>query len=312
MELAIHIRNIEHATAFCDLPNHIATLYAEKQDWSALMPSDTFLMPSDTFRLYSGDEFCIHRLPHPAELAALVQLATEKRWQLTLLTPPLSDAGLETCKRLFDYLQQETSQTEVVVNDWGVLLYLEKNYPSFELSAGRLLNKGFKDPRLPNASNASQFSDETASLFNHGTFDFPGFQQTLSDFQVRRIERDVLPYEDLKKKRLNGLSTSIYFPYGYITTGRICWIASFNERERRRFRIADGCQRRCNQLSLRLKHDQTSMKLFQEGNTIFYRYSLSTSHRLVTMAKQNRFRLIYQGFAIPGSEARRGGSDRDL
>jgi len=291
MKLGIHIRNLDHATAICDLPEHLAMLYAQKEDWSALVPPDSL-------RIYVGDEFCIHRLPRLNELDVLVQLAIEKQWAVTFLTPPLSDQGLENCARLFDYLQQTVPQTEVVVNDWGVLLFLKENYPSFRLSVGRLLNKGFKDPRQSDATSASRFSAETAALFNHSTFDFPRFQQTLLALDMRRIERDVLPYEDIRMESLKGLSTSIYFPYGYITTGRICWIASFNEPERKKFSLSDGCQRRCNRMSLRLKHDRMPKPLYQSGNTVFYLYPPSKLRYLVSTANQNKIRLVYQGFVI--------------
>lgn len=48
---------------------------------------------------------------------------------------------------LFDYLNTCHSSAEVVFNDWGVMGLLKANYPVLKLSAGRLLNKGFKDPR---------------------------------------------------------------------------------------------------------------------------------------------------------------------
>jgi len=303
MELGIHFRNNDLAAAIHDLPEHLTTQYGETHDWSALLPAQ--------LRVYLGDEFCVHRLPRPHELEQLVHSATQQQLPVTFLTPPLSNSGLEKCTPLFDCLQHTIPQTEVVVNDWGVLLFFQKKYPSFQLSVGRLLNKGFKDPRRLDAPKASQLSTETAELFNSSTFDAPGFQQTLHDLRIRRVERDVLPYENLDFEKLSGLSTSIYFPYGYVTTGRVCWIASFRESERKRFAISDKCQRHCNRMSLRLKlkHDQIPMQLYQGGNTVFYRYPSSTRTKLISMATQHSIRLVYQGFAIPGPDAQQVQTD---
>ena len=291
MELGVHIRDVDQAAMIYDVPGHLAGLYGQGQDWSALVPQDSV-------RLYVGDEFCVHRLPHQDELDALLQLATENRWEATFLTPPLSDRGLERCERLFDCLEQNLPRTEVVANDWGVLLFLKQNYPSLQLSVGRLLNKGFKDPRLPDATSATRFSAETAALFDCSTFEFAGFQQKLLDLQVSRLERDVTPYEDLTLERPAGMNASIYFPFGYITTGRICWIASFNQPAAKKYCMSDGCQRTCNQMSLRLKHSSTSLPIYQAGNTVFYLYPADKLRRLVAATKQKKIRLIYQGFVI--------------
>jgi len=291
MELGIHIRNMDQVSVIGHVPEHLATIYNQAEDWSPLAPADNL-------RVYIGDEFCVHRLPHLNELDDLVQLAKEKAWEVTFLTPPLTDQGLEGCGRLFDDLRQKLPQAEVVVNDWGVLFFLKENYPSFQLSVGRLLNKGFKDPRLSDVKSASGFSRETATLFNRSTFEFEAIQEMLLELQVGRLERDVLPYEDLKIQRLKGLSTSVYFPFGYITTGRICWSASFNEPDRKKFCISDGCQRSCNQMSLRLKNKRVSMQIHQGGNTVFYLYPSARLRRLVSTAEQNEIRLIYQGVVI--------------
>lgn len=296
MELGIHIRSMHQASVIRRVPEHLATLYAQREDWSALVAQDSL-------RIYVGDEFCVHRLPRLDELDDLVQSANARQWQVSFLTPPLTDQGLERCARLFDYLQQKLPQTEVVVNDWGVLSFLKENYPSFQLSVGRLLNKGFKDPRLSDATSASRFSAETAALFNRSTFDFAALQQKLFELQVRRLERDVLPYEDLEIERLKGLSTSVYFPFGYITTGRICWIASFNETEGKKFCISDGCQRSCNEISLKLKHNRVSLEIRQDGNTVFYLYPPEKLRRLLLTAEQNKIRLIYQGLVICNSQS---------
>jgi len=291
MELAIHLRDPAQAHVLNDLSGHLSNVYGEKVfdglDRSALIDQSSL-------RLYSGDEFCVQRLPHPDELDALCQLAKGKNRGLTFLTPPLTDDGMDKCSLLFDILEERDHRTEVVVNDWGVLLFLKEKYPSFQLSIGRLLNKGFKDPRLINPDEASEFSAETAELFNTCTFDSVEFQAMMQELNVTRLECDLFPFGGPELKHQGRLQTSVYFPFGYITTGRVCWMKSFNSSSEKKFSISNGCRQTCNKISLKLKRTHTNLQLFQAGNTIFYLYAPSKLAALLKRAKTQKLRLVYQ------------------
>lgn len=295
MELAVHLRDLTHVQALNDLPGHLSILYGEKAfkglDWSAWIDQSSL-------RIYIGDEFCVHRLPHLDELDSLCQLANAKNGGLTFLTPPLTDEGIEKYFPLFNFLKESDPRTELVVNDWGVLLFLKQNYPLFQLSLGRLLNKGFKDPRLMNSDKASEFSAETAELFNTCTFDSIEFLAKMRELKVTRLERDVLPFGEPEIKRRGGLQASVYFPFGYITTGRVCWMKSFSTSTGRKFSIFNGCRRPCNKISLKLNHAKTNLQLFQAGNTIFYLYAPSKLAALMKRAKTQKLRLVYQGLIV--------------
>ena len=295
MELAVHLRDQSQVEALNDLPGHLSMLYGEK----AFEDLDRFAQVDPGFlRLYVGDEFCIHRLPRIDELDALCQLAKMENRDLTFLTPPLTDDGMDRCCPLFDFLKERGLGIEVVVNDWGVLLFLKEKYPLFQLSVGRLLNKGFKDPRLMNPDEASEFSAETAELFNTCTFDAIEFLAKMQELNVTRLERDLLPFGKPEIIRPGGLQASVYFPFGYITTGRVCWMKSFNTSTGRRFSISNGCRQACNQISLKLNHAKTDLQLFQTGNTIFYLYAPSKLAVLAKRAQSQKLRLVYQGLIV--------------
>jgi hypothetical protein len=214
------------------------------------------------------------------------------------LTPPLTDDGIDKCGPLLDILKDMDHGTEVVVNDWGVLLFLKEKYPSFQLSVGRLLNKGFKDPRLTNPDEALTFSAEKAELFNTCTFDSVEFPAKMRQLNVKRVERDLLPFGESEIKRHGELQTSVYFPFGYITTGRVCWMSSFHALPGRKFSIANGCRQTCQKISLKLNHAKTDLQLFQTGNTIFYLYAPSKLRTLGKHAKTQKLRLVYQGLIV--------------
>jgi hypothetical protein len=295
MELAVHIRDLDQTKIFHNIFGQLKTFYNasvfDVQDWSDMIIEKIV-------RVYIGDEFCIHRLPSLDELDALLRVIKTENAELTLLIPPLTDEGIERSIPLLNVLNENDPQAEVVVNDWGVLLFLQQNYPFFRLSVGRLLNKGFKDPRLMDLEEASQFSAETAELFNRCTFDSDEFLSKLQEMNVRRLERDLLPYGELEIQSHGGLETSVYFPFGYISTGRVCWMATFNASAEKKLSISNGCRRPCKEISLNLDHDGTNLPLFQAGNTIFYLYAPSKLAALLKQAKSQNLRLVYQGLMM--------------
>ena len=295
MELAAHLRHPQHLHALNDLPGHLSTLYENQafNDWDGLVQDD-----QRSLRLYIGDEFCIHRLPGPAEFDTLCQLAKRQNRALTFLTPPLTDEGMDRCCPLFEILKNMDFRTEVVVNDWGVLLFLREKYPSFQLSVGRLLNKGFKDPRFTHPDDAPKLSAETAELFNTCTFDSVEFLAKMRQLNVNRLERDLFPFGESEIKRGGGLPASVYFPFGYLTTGRVCWMKSFYGPTVRKFSMSNGCHQACHKMTLKLNHAKTDLPLFQMGNTIFYLYAPSNVAALAKQAETQELRLVYQGLML--------------
>jgi len=295
MELAFHLRDPAQVKASNDLNGNLSILYGEKAV-KGLYWSERH--DQESLRLYIGDEFCIHRLPDPAEFDTLCQLAKGENRALTFLTPPLTDDGIDRCGPLFDILKGMDRRTEVVVNDWGVLLFLKEKYPSFQLSVGRLLNKGFKDPRLMNSDEALTLSAETAELFNTCTFDSVEFPEKMRQLNITRVERDLLPFGEPEIECHGELQSSVYFPFGYITTGRVCWMSSFHTVAGKKFSISNGCRQTCQKISLKLNHAKTDLQLIQTGNTIFYLYAPSKLAALVKQAETQKLRLVYQGLIV--------------
>ena len=295
MELAVHLRDPSQLEELDRIPSQLSEFYGtgeiEKQDWARSIPDCVQ-------RVYTGDEFCIHRMPDPGMLEETLQGAANKSWDVTLLTPPVTNEGLERCLTLFRFLEQHAPETEVVVNDWGLLGALRENHPALPVAAGRLLNKGFKDPRLVDPEGAEEISEEAQELLNGCTFDTPSFQEKLREMDVRRFERDLLPYGEPRTEGPDGIGASVYFPFGYVSTGRVCWIASFKAPAGRKFTPLEACHGPCNGLLLEMGSTQSSFQLFQGGNTVFYLYPLPIFGSLVKDSTHEGVRLVYQGIAI--------------
>jgi len=266
-------------------------------------------------RIYIGDEFCPHRLPNPDAVKDFAGFARTSGLGLTLLTPSLTDPELDKQRPMFDSLARFAGGAEVVVNDLGVLLDVRACYPSLTLVVGRLLNRGFKDPRIPDPEPASR---QEQDLLTDCTFRQPGPRDLLKSLGVQRLERDLLPLEgrehrgdgqgirDPERGRagaalfaLPGLLTSIYFPFGYFTTGRVCWLSSFERAGPEKHRPAAECSRPCQRTSFATPVGPGSrFEIVQNGNTFFYRYAPEHLRSLLRTAGPEGVRLVYQGFAI--------------
>ena len=295
MELGIHFRSGHQREPPDRWAEHIASLY--EQDVATHVSWIEEI--GRTFsRVYLGDEFCSNRLPNPEELRTLLRICKEWGKEVTLLTPPLTDDEIERQTSLFDQLGETDASAEVVFNDWGVLSFLKERYPAFRFSAGRLLNKGFKDPRLLDAPSFSSLSIEAGSLLGASSFDQRQIQDQLRELGVTRIERDLLPYAERPPATAPGLATSIYFPFGYLATGRVCWMASFDRVAAETFVPLKECSRPCRRGPLRIKSDSFSTPVIQSGNTLHYLYTPPMLAAIRNEARRKKVRLVYQGFAV--------------
>jgi hypothetical protein len=283
MELAVHVRNLDGLARAGDLPHGWATGEGGLGGVS---------------RVYVGDEFCFHRLPNLAAFKALLRAADAHGYGLTLLTPVLTDPQMAGAAPLFAHLGARRPDTEVVFNDWGVMTLLREEFGLKNLSAGRVLNKGFKDPRLGDAASIAAISPEARELLNSGTFHDAGFQRRMQALQVRRLEYDLPPYADDSGIACGALPTAVYFPFGCVTSGRVCWMAGFGRPLREKFVPAKVCARPCSTVVLKLASPGFELPVFQNGNTVFYRYDNARLSRLFAQARSQGLRLVYQGEAM--------------
>ena len=295
MELAVHVREVHQVENLKGIPLHLSEFYGgsdlEAQDWLGSLPVEVR-------RIYVGDEFCVHRLPDLATLEDFSGKASTRGWDITLLTPPVTDDGLEKCALLFRFLEKEVPGSEVVANDWGLVRLMNERHPSLPVAAGRLLNKGFKDPRLSDADRVARISENAEELLKGSTFDCPEFREKARRCNIRRLERDLLPFGELRMMAPKGLGTSVDLPFGYVSTGRVCWIASFNNPGRRKFCPLEACQGQCEGLLLELGGPQFGFRMFQGGNTVFYLYPFSALGSFVKESVHKEVRMVYQGLAI--------------
>jgi len=239
-------------------------------------------------RIYLGNEFCERLIPKAADLQQAQEEATGQGMELTLVTPMVTDFGLERIEKLLPRLGEGS---EVVINDWGVLQRVRTAYPALKPVLGRMLNKMIKDPRLPSA--------DWTRLHPH-TGRQSHFQGLLARFGIDHLEMDVPPFARPDQFEAAPMTLSVHLPYGYTVKGRMCRIGSLHQKGADKFRAAHACRKECLHYWVEAKRPgrrpDAELMTFQRGNSQFYRHSSEMAAALWRAVEQKRIkRLIFSG-----------------
>jgi hypothetical protein len=295
MDFAVHLRALDQRDKLDALSEEVEKLCRISPGGKARWGKGPL---PDVSRLYLGDEFCLHRLPRLSDLVSFHRFAQAKALPITLLTPVCTTAGLKKLEALFDFLKVSDEDVEVVANDWGTLVFLRERYPRFRVATGRMLNKGFKDPRIKAPERLASLSPEAKELLTQSTYDGREIGKKMTELGVTRWERDLLPYQRSGWGKASGMAVSIYFPFGYFTSGRVCWVASAGNSAPQKFIPLDECSQPCRLSAFELQSKDFSLPVCQNGNTLFYRYTPKMVASLLRRAQGRGVRLVYQGFAF--------------
>ena len=209
--------------------------------------------------IYFGSEFCEFLLPAPEALKRALHLAGQAQCALSLLTPIASDGVIARLRELLPLLP---AGSELIVNDWGVAAFAQREFPGLRLAAGRLLCKMIKDPRLDNAV--------WADLYPHG-LGGRSFHALLDKLGIARIELDVPPYARPQ--------VAVHAPYAYVTKGRSCKIGSLSLAPTQKFAPGRECRRECLRYAATMERPgkSTDLDTQQRGNAMFYRHTPAMS-----------------------------------
>lgn len=238
-----------------------ATYLGETYDAAALAAGST--------RVYLGHEFCERLLPTVESFSTRLREALRARLAVSFVTPYVTERGLRRLGALCATLAELCPDAEVVFSDWGTLRMLRSEFPSLVPVLGRLLIKMKSGSRI--AELSSRFNAETASYFRTCSLDVPVYREFLLAQGISRVELDD-PLQGLDLDlRGTGISASIYTPYGYIATTRLCLSASCD-----RHGLEDevgifSCRKECRRMSFEIEPLGSSAAQYRKGNTLFYR-----------------------------------------
>jgi hypothetical protein len=245
-------------------------------------------------RFAYGTEFCENLLPTPEALREVARAAPK----LTFLTPYVSDRGISNLRELFAVLDD----AEVVFNDWGVLRLLRTEFPRLTPVQGRLLNKSLRDPRVTSiyAETAAGAPESSLRVLQRSNLDNSSYLALLDRFDVRAVELDHLPQGTDTSFAANGVQISIYLPFGFISTSRVCMAAALHYHPRDKFQPGATCRHECQTHQLEYTYSNSpfqnrEQKFLLKGNTYFYRHTDAMLAALAADQTQGRIaRLIYQ------------------
>ncbi len=240
-----------------------------------------FLM-SDVERIYFGSEFCQNMIPSLKEVEYALEYAEKHNLKLSLLTPIVTDAGVEKLINIFTCFKDSNVIDEIIFNDWGVYYLINKMNIKYKYVCGRLLDKTQRDPRISDEGYQDFFSDEGLKYLQTPALMSKAFGKILKDGKVERVEIDCYPQGlNVPDKENDSFHLSMWYPYGYVTTGRMCLFNMMDKDESHKFDLRNGCKRNCLKYTRILyKREGTyssimplgayDVTLYNKGNTVFY------------------------------------------
>lgn len=182
---------------------------------------------------------------------------------------------------MLEFLDAQDERIEVIFNDWGVFKLIREDYKNVEPVLGRLLTKQRRDPRaydiLLNRQRAKRIFDKKSnktsiviskkvppSLYEHfkaSVINVPIFQKFLLDNGIRRVEIDKLVW-DMKIELPKEIGVSVYLPYAYVTTTRLCGLINLTY---------TACKKECQRFYFSFKSNSSPAPFYSRGNTVFYK-----------------------------------------
>lgn len=222
-------------------------------------------------RLYFGNEFCQNLIPGEQELGAALGAARKNGQKFTLVTPYVTDEGLERLKPLLDTLSEQKENVEAVVNDWGVLRLINKKHRTIEPVLGRLLNKMKRGPRILKIMD--KIPKSALSYFQKSNITVAEYRKFLNKQGIKRLEFDNLLQGidlDLNYKD-SPMRGSLYMPYAYVTTTRLC-LTNGCDRIGETDRVGIfPCGKECQKYTFKLTHKDMPAEILLKGNTQFFK-----------------------------------------
>lgn len=251
-------------------------------------------------RCVYGNEFCEHLIPQSKQLEDVCNAARGQGLTVTLLTPYVSDSGIDALRPLFESLSDAGEACEVVFNDWGVLNLLRREFPTLTPVQGRLMNKSLRDPRVTGVYAASDAPAPALVSLRRSNLDCASYTQLLSELGVGSVELDNLPQGVDLSFGETGIKASAYVPFGFISTSRICMAAGIHYDKRDKFQPGAPCHHECQTHLLEYAYtntpfDNRDQKFYLKGNTYFYHHTESMLRSLFEQARAGLIdRMVFQ------------------
>jgi len=230
-------------------------------------------------RLYFGQEFCEHLIPSPEELEKAFYFARQVDWDFTYATGAVTDAGLDRIAANLEFLAGAQPLSEVVVNDWGVLSVLRRDFPGLRPVLGRLLSKQLRlarytvHPRPVNLAETAAAEEEIRRNQDQALrsleLSLAGYRDQLRRWGVERVDLDIVPQGADLPPDAYGFGLGCYVPWTYVSGGRNCSTAAVADPVREFVAVDGKCPRPCREINTSSVLSDAQEIMLQRGNSVF-------------------------------------------
>lgn len=203
---------------------------------------DSGLFNKEVSRIYIGNEFCHNLFPKEDLLVRLIEKAHKESLNVTLCFTYMRERYIEKSKnlieRVYDLCKSYDMKIEIVINDWGMLSFLENKEDYFSISLGVLLNKRKKDPRYIYKSGYK----ENKGLMAQNSLNSSMFREFLSNLNISRYEYETCGY-DIEIAKENS---SLHLPFYVTNTSQYCTLNAVCKRgSRGKQQLVKCCKKYC-------------------------------------------------------------------
>lgn len=122
--------------------------------------------------------------------------------------------------------------------------------------------------------------------FQRSNIDASHLTTFLKEMGVQRIELDNI-LQGIQRE--GGLQASLYYPYAYVSTTRLCLLMN-GEQPNKNLRSIGTCHKECLRYDITLTHEDMPVPLHLKGNTQFFRNDKLPKD----LAALNITRLVYE------------------
>lgn len=250
MEYGIHVHDVG------PLPNDPREVC--RASWRDILP------PGPLWAIYFGSEFCADLLPDAVQVARFCAHARDAGVEAVLLTPVATPGGLARIAQLLASLSVTGDAPAVVFNDWGIATLLRDSFPHLQRRAGRLMNRGLRDPRLMEKS-----PDTKSTSGDRGR----RIRSFLAKTGVSAVETDADLEGGFLGDGSEGLQRVLYLPYTFAASSRNCLIKADRARtidECFTKGLGSPCSGLCRGVWHRIDRSDTNLPHWRAGNTVFF------------------------------------------
>lgn len=194
-------------------------------------------------RIYYGAEFCERLIPSSKSFKIVFKKIRRLNKNISLLTPPVTEAGLKKLKLIFPLLEDTD---EIIVNDYGVLNMINKEFKN-KIHIGRIIGRTL--------------------LRNLNTFDNIDLVKeymTLLGTNISGIEVDFFNANDVTQKNRWITNFSLYRGPFFWSVTRRC---AFNKNSKWLDKFCD-CNYECLKTKAIIRNTATNNKFYLDGNKI--------------------------------------------